>query len=45
VAPDPQLITEDGDPTVLGDATTPCVATAENRWRCSLAGALQSAAR
>ncbi len=44
-APDPQLITEDGDPSVLGDATPPCVTTAENLWRCSLAGALQSAAR
>jgi len=43
--PEPQMITEDHDLTVLGDASAPCEALQDNRWHCALAGAVQSAAR
>ena len=44
-AAEPPPIAEGVDGTVLGQAKLPCRATEQHRWRCSLVGVVQSAAR
>jgi hypothetical protein len=41
----PPPIAEGVDGTVLGQVELPCRASDQHRWRCSLAGVVQSAAR